>query len=145
MVSRQPGRLGQVQLVPPAHILRDQQIFPLPCLPHQWHNLILDSDSRLETDTNMVMRFVIGQTSDQAQEADLVAEINQYGGFMRLHLQVYFLAPLYFWLQLLKPVHTSASPLVHTHFRTWFCWCWCCCCCCCCCCWWSLALCKTGH
>lgn len=43
----------------------------------------------------MVMRFIIGQTSDQAQEADLEAEASQYGGFMRLHLQVPFAAPVF--------------------------------------------------
>ena len=64
----------------------------LPCLPHKLHRFILESDSRLETETNMVMRFVIGQTSDPAQEAELVAESSQYGGFMRLHLQVHLLA-----------------------------------------------------
>ena len=41
----------------------------------------------------MVMRFIIGQTADEAQEADLLAEANQFGGFMRLHLQVPFPAP----------------------------------------------------
>lgn len=44
----------------------------------------------------MVMRFVIGQTSDPAKEADLVAESSQYGGFMRLHIQVHLPAPLFF-------------------------------------------------
>ena len=42
----------------------------------------------------MVMRFVIGQTSDQAQEADLMTEVEQYGGFMRLSLQVHRVACL---------------------------------------------------
>ncbi|KAL3152446.1 hypothetical protein ABBQ32_001493 [Trebouxia sp. C0010 RCD-2024] len=54
------------------------------CARHRLHH---DTGCRLETDTNMVMRFIIGQTLDQAQDADLVAEANQYGGFMRLHLQ----------------------------------------------------------
>lgn len=54
----------------------------------------------------MVMRFIIGQTLDQAQDADLVAEANQYGGFMRLHLQVHLAAPLFLWL--LCAVHADA-------------------------------------
>ena len=60
----------------------------------------------------MVMRFVIGQTSEPAQEAELVAESYQYGGFMRLHLQVQLLAPVSVRLQLLQFVHTYAFALV---------------------------------
>ena len=40
----------------------------------------------------MVMRFVIGQTLDQTKETELAAESKQYGGFMRLSLQVNWLA-----------------------------------------------------
>ena len=36
----------------------------------------------------MMMRFIIGQTSDQTKEAELAVESEQYGGFMRLSLQV---------------------------------------------------------
>lgn len=68
----------------------------LTCLSHKLQRFILKSDSRLTTDTNMVMRFVIGQTSDPAQEAELVAESSQYGGFMRLHLQVHLSAYVFF-------------------------------------------------
>ena len=32
----------------------------------------------------MVFRFIIGQTSDTKQEADLQEEISQYGDFIRL-------------------------------------------------------------
>ena len=56
----------------------------------------------------MVMRFVIGQTSDPAQEAELVAESSQYGGFMRLHLQVRLLVLPFVWLGFLQVVHACA-------------------------------------
>lgn len=36
----------------------------------------------------MVMRFVIGQTLEAAKEAEILAESRQYGGFLRLSLQV---------------------------------------------------------
>lgn len=35
-----------------------------------------------------MMRFVIGQTSDPAKEAEILSEARQSGGFMRLTLQV---------------------------------------------------------
>ena len=99
MVSRQLGRLGQVWLAPLAHMITQisQHLLALRASQAaQIAQLILESNVRLETDTNMVMRFVIGQTSDLAQEADLVAESSQHGGFMRLHLQVHLPAPLFF-------------------------------------------------
>ena len=43
---------------------------------------------RLEKDTNMVMRFIIGSTHDAAKEAEVLAESRQYGGFMRLAMEV---------------------------------------------------------
>ena len=36
----------------------------------------------------MVMRFIIGQTLDDAQESDLTQESSKHGGFLRLNLQV---------------------------------------------------------
>lgn len=99
MVPRQPGRLGQVQLASPAHMMTQisKLLLALLASPAAWIvQLILESNVRLETDTNMVMRFVIGQTSDPAQEADLLAESSQHGGFMRLQIQVHLHAPLFF-------------------------------------------------
>ncbi|KAL3142375.1 hypothetical protein ABBQ38_002711 [Trebouxia sp. C0009 RCD-2024] len=65
---------------------------------------------RLETDTNMVMRFIIGQTSDQAQEADLEAEASQYGGFMRLHLQEQYNSLTNKTVAFLRAVASQYSP-----------------------------------
>lgn len=36
----------------------------------------------------MIMRFVIGSTAEAAKEAEILAEDGQYGGFLRLTLQV---------------------------------------------------------
>lgn len=46
-----------------------------------------ESLERLETETNMVMRFIIGQTQNDAQEAELMQESSKHGGFLRLDLQ----------------------------------------------------------
>lgn len=43
---------------------------------------------RLEQDESIIMRFVIGQTTEAAKEAEIVSESRQYGGFMRIPLQV---------------------------------------------------------
>ena len=36
----------------------------------------------------MVMRFVIGRTADDSQEAELMTECREHGGFLRLDLEV---------------------------------------------------------
>ena len=44
---------------------------------------------RLEKDTNMLMRFIIGRSSNVTQEAELTSESNEHGGFLRLDLEVH--------------------------------------------------------
>ena len=36
----------------------------------------------------MLMRFIIGRTSNDTKEAELMTEINEHGGFLRLDLEV---------------------------------------------------------
>ena len=36
----------------------------------------------------MLMRFIIGRTSNDTKEAELATEINEHGGFLRLDLEV---------------------------------------------------------
>ena len=57
------------------------------------HNHLCVAACRLETETNMVMRFIIGQTQNDAQEAELMQESGKHGGFLRLDLQVNSAAP----------------------------------------------------
>lgn len=37
----------------------------------------------------MLMRFIIGRSSNVTQEADLTTESNEHGGFLRLDLEVH--------------------------------------------------------
>ena len=50
--------------------------------------MMLHMHTRLEETEKMVMRFVIGQTTEAAKEAQILSESRQYGGFLRLSLQV---------------------------------------------------------
>ncbi len=36
----------------------------------------------------MLMRFIIGRTSNDTKEAELMTESNEHGGFLRLDLEV---------------------------------------------------------
>lgn len=42
---------------------------------------------RLLRDTNMLMRFIIGRTSNDTKEAELMTESKEHGGFLRLDLE----------------------------------------------------------
>lgn len=45
----------------------------------------------------MLMRFIIGRTSNDTKEAELMTESNEHGGFLRLDLEV---LSAIFWLLL---------------------------------------------
>ena len=89
MVSRQSRKLRKVNL---PDSLKQARI-RLGCNETGQHNHLCIAACRLETETNMVMRFIIGQTQNDAQEAELMQESSKHGGFLRLDLQVPLAAP----------------------------------------------------
>ena len=82
MVSTQSRKLRQVK---PNLTVSSKEALVLPEVAAQTKCILA---CRLETETGMVMRFIIGQTLDDAQEADLMQESSEHGGFLRLDLQV---------------------------------------------------------
>ncbi|DBA81436.1 TPA: hypothetical protein ACH3X1_007222 [Trebouxia sp. C0004] len=71
---------------------------------------------RLERDTNMLIRFIIGRTSNDTKEAELMTESNEHGGFLRLDLEV---LPAIIWSLL------SALLLITANHLCYYC-CFCC-------------------
>jgi len=60
----------------------------------------------------MLMRFIIGRTSNDTKEAELMTEINEHGGFLRLDLEV---LSAIIWL-LLSALSISLLLIVATAF-----------------------------